>query len=215
MWTGFATYQQQGKPHEWWITWKECRARDAPQVTYEEFRKVFIERFAPRSLRIARAREFEYLKQVTMTVKKYDTQFVRLSRYAPHMIPDEEEKIRRFVLGLHHRLRQFVSKQMELYPSYIVTVDMARTSEMNERDEDENFKRKRKRGIEGRPSGYRGTSGSSKSHGRVQYASVVSSLPATSLVSVSQPRLDFRGGSSSIGQVSLQGRDKPKCPVYG
>lgn len=45
-----------------------------------------------------------------------------------------------------------------MYPSYIAVVDVARTVEMNERDEDEDFKRKRKRGNDGKPSGYIGTS---------------------------------------------------------
>lgn len=73
LWTGFSTYQLQGKSHEWWITWQDCRAKDTLQVSYDEFHRVFIERFAP------------------------------------HMVPDKEEKICQFVLGLCLRLRQFVS----------------------------------------------------------------------------------------------------------
>lgn len=101
-----------------------------------------------------------------MSVDEYDTQFVHLSRYASHMIPNEEEKICRFVLGLCLRLRQFVSMQMELYPSYMATVDAERTTEMNEKDEDEELKRKRKCGNKGRSSGYSGPSGASKPPGR-------------------------------------------------
>lgn len=91
-----------------------------------------------------------------MTVDDYDTQFVRLLRYAPHMIPDEQEKIRRFVLGLRLHLCQFVSMQMELYPSYMAAVDVARMAEMNEKGEDDDSKRKRRRGSEWRTSSYGG-----------------------------------------------------------
>lgn len=60
--------------------------------------------------------------------------------YASHMIPDEQEKIRRFIFGLRFRQCQFVSIQMDLYPSYVAAVDAARTAELNQKDENDEGK---------------------------------------------------------------------------
>ena len=52
-----------------------------------EFYNAFVERFIPESLRDAKAREFELLKQTKgMLVLDYDTKFNQLTRYAPHMV---------------------------------------------------------------------------------------------------------------------------------
>ena len=49
-----------------------------------------MERFLPESVRRARAREFEELKQLpNMTVVEYDMRFTQLSRYAPYLVSTE------------------------------------------------------------------------------------------------------------------------------
>lgn len=94
------SYQLQGKADEWWTTWKGGHSIDAPLVSWEEFRQTFMECFIPRSMRITRAREFEHIKQGSMTVDEYDTKFIQLSWYAPYLVPEEREKTRRFIMGL-------------------------------------------------------------------------------------------------------------------
>lgn len=116
------TYQLQGKVNSWWTTWKGGRAPDTPQLMWEEFQKVFMERFIPVSVWIARAKEFENLKQVSMTVDEYDTLSIKLARYAPYMIHDERENIHRFTLSLHHHLCELVRVQMETCPFYVAVV---------------------------------------------------------------------------------------------
>lgn len=70
------SYQLRGKADKWWTTWRSSRAFDSPPVMWEEFKLVFIERFIPRSMRVARDREFELLKQRSMTVDEYNTKFI-------------------------------------------------------------------------------------------------------------------------------------------
>lgn len=91
---------------------------------------MFMKWFIPQSVRLAKAREFETLKQGSMTIEEYDTEFNMLSKYVTHMLPDEREKIRRFVMGLCHSLRQFVKLHMETCPSYAAMVDLAKLTEI-------------------------------------------------------------------------------------
>ena len=56
-------------------------------MDWSEFYNAFVERFMPKSLRDAKAREFELLKQTKgMLVLDYDTKFNQLMRYALHMV---------------------------------------------------------------------------------------------------------------------------------
>lgn len=73
------SYQLQRKANEWWTTWKGGRSLDAPSMTWEEFRRAFMERFILRSMRIMGVRKFKHLKQGSMKVDEYDTKFIRLS----------------------------------------------------------------------------------------------------------------------------------------
>ena len=70
-----------------------------------DFYNAFVERFTPESLREAKAREFELLKQTKgMSVLDYDIKFNQLVRYAPHMVVTENMKANRFANGLKEYL---------------------------------------------------------------------------------------------------------------
>ena len=59
----------------------------------------------PKSLRDAKAREFELLKQTEgMSVLDYDTRFNQLARYAPHMVMIDNMKAKRLANGLKEYL---------------------------------------------------------------------------------------------------------------
>lgn len=89
-----------------------------------------MERFVLISLRLSRAREFKRLKQRSMMVDECDAKFNWLLRYAPYMVHDEREKIRRFILGLQYPLYQLVGTQMETFPNYLAMVENARMMEL-------------------------------------------------------------------------------------
>lgn len=60
-----------------------------------------LDQFLPKSLRDARAFEFERLvTTLEMIVMEYDQKFCHLSCYANHLVSNEEKKVRRFVRGL-------------------------------------------------------------------------------------------------------------------
>ena len=74
-------------------------------MDWSEFYNAFVERFMPESLRDAKAREFELLKQTKgMLVLDYDTKFNKLTRYAPHIVMTNNMKAKWFANGLKEYL---------------------------------------------------------------------------------------------------------------
>ena len=66
-------------------------------------------------------REFHNLKQRQMSVIEYQREFTRLSKYAPEMLVNEEEKCRKFEDGLNDHIRAHVTGFCHDYFSKIVT----------------------------------------------------------------------------------------------
>lgn len=101
------------------------RARDAPPVEWKEFHKAFVNQCIPKSVRNARAREFETLKQGSISVYEYDVMFVKLAEYALHIVLTEEDMIQRFVEGFCDSLFSHVGTQIKTYLSYSMAIDIA------------------------------------------------------------------------------------------
>ena len=80
------------------------------EAIWEEFKEAFMERFVLESVRRAKAKEFEDLKQLSsISMTKYNIEFKKLSQYALHLIPIEKMKIGRFINGLvRHLFRAMV-----------------------------------------------------------------------------------------------------------
>lgn len=149
------------------ISWFESRKRARPveaQWTWKEFSSMFLDRFLPQSVRDARLYEFERLSQGSMTVDEYDLKFTQLSRYAEHLLPTEEWRVKRFIRGLKSSMYMVMVSQV--FPSYSLAVDSARLIEAREledmtagqskrpREEGQSF---RQQGLSAGPS--RGRSG--------------------------------------------------------
>lgn len=60
-----------------------------------------------------KAIEFYNLVQGNMTAAHYETKFVELSRYALHMVADDEKKAKKFQRGL----AQYIYKKISLSPN--------------------------------------------------------------------------------------------------
>lgn len=144
-----ATYRLKGKADKWWTIWTKERDRDSPPVEWEEFKKLFMDHFIPQNTRLVKAKEFETLKQGSMTIEEYDTQFHQLSSFTTHMHLDERLRIRRFVMEIRHSLLQLLKLQMESCPSYTTIVDIAKLVEMDENEDNSGQKKKRKREFGG------------------------------------------------------------------
>src|SRR4051812_304409 len=117
----------------WWITVRSTQSVEL--MTWDEFTSLFLERHFPDTDREAYKIDFTNLKQEEMTVSEYAAKFIQLSHYAPHLVPTEKEKARKFQLGL----RPTILNRM-LTPHYL---NMAQC--MNEALEHERWVAKGKR----------------------------------------------------------------------
>ena len=93
------TFQLDRDARAWWET-VEATMEDSNQVSWEEFVELFNEQYFSEVVQEKKANEFAGLKQLRMSVSEYEAQFARLSKYAPHLIPTEKLKAKRFMNGL-------------------------------------------------------------------------------------------------------------------
>ena len=99
------SYQLTEVAYEWYKSLLRSRPAGHPTLEWPEFYNAFVERFMPESLRNAKARGFELLKQTEgMSVLDYDTRFNQLVKYASHMVMTNNMKAKRFVNGLREYL---------------------------------------------------------------------------------------------------------------
>ena len=74
--------------------------------SWELFREEFLRKFIPQVVKDLREKEFMRLIQGSLTVAKYEVEFNRLIRYAPHVLADEERRRKKFIEGLRLDLRR-------------------------------------------------------------------------------------------------------------
>lgn len=96
--------------------------RAEPQMGCERFYDIFNQKYIPPSIRDSKSMEFQNLTQKSgMTIAQYEAEFTTLAHYAPHLIPDENMKARRFEGGLNPDLHKLV-KSLKL-PTYAEVLD--------------------------------------------------------------------------------------------
>ncbi|XP_057982454.1 uncharacterized protein LOC131167659 [Malania oleifera] len=98
----YSSFKMRGEAKQWWYSMKLLLKQESGSaiITWERFKEVFFQRFFPKYIRDAKAKEFENLIQGNMTVQQYAAKFIELSRFALYMIPDELKKTRKFEEGL-------------------------------------------------------------------------------------------------------------------
>src|ERR1051325_3074114 len=93
---------QQGA-EDWWQT---TRMRYPEQTCeWEEFKRVFYDKFFPKTYRDAKLDEFLKLAQGNSSVAEYEKKFTELSKYAQLLVSSEEDRCRRFEDGLREEIR--------------------------------------------------------------------------------------------------------------
>ncbi|XP_070050547.1 uncharacterized protein [Nicotiana tomentosiformis] len=95
-----ASYRLKGMAYSWFEMWKDYREEGSPSARWSEFADAFIDHFFPAKTKADHAVEFETIKHGIRNVWEYHIEFVRLSKYAVHMMPTMEARVRRFVQGL-------------------------------------------------------------------------------------------------------------------
>ncbi|XP_059650607.1 uncharacterized protein LOC132296421 [Cornus florida] len=77
-------------------------------MTYATFKKLYYEKYFSAPKRRELKKEFDGLKQGSMTVTEYENKFTSLLRFAPGIANDEEGKIEKLVDGLNLTIRSIV-----------------------------------------------------------------------------------------------------------
>ncbi|XP_030473584.1 uncharacterized protein LOC115691148 [Syzygium oleosum] len=111
-----AVYQLQDNVNDWW---KATRDRVFPKgtvQTWAAFTESFYGKYFSESAQERKLAEFMRLRQGQMTVDQYEAEFARLSKFAPRMVENLQDKVRRFRDGLKPDLRsQMISLNIQDY----------------------------------------------------------------------------------------------------
>ena len=92
----FATFTFEGAALVWWQLKKPLE----PVWLWPRFLELFNDEYFLEMVRDQKTVKFLNLKQGKMTVVEYNTIFIELCRYAPHILSIESRKVRKFEAGL-------------------------------------------------------------------------------------------------------------------
>ena len=100
------THQLAGDAQHWWRS--VVTSRPGVDLTWDDFQRAFMDLYFLESVRSNLRMKFEELRQNDKTVREYQAEFDRLSRYGAHIIPDDRSRARRFEYGLRDSIRVMV-----------------------------------------------------------------------------------------------------------
>jgi hypothetical protein len=99
----FVAHQLVGPAADWWDVYVE--AHEEPEtINWQEFRNSFRTHHVPLGVMKLTKKEFEDLKQGSMSVSEYVTRLTQLSLYAPKNVDMDEKKQDWFLNGLNDGL---------------------------------------------------------------------------------------------------------------
>jgi hypothetical protein len=87
-------------------------AHEEPEsINWPEFRAAFCAYHVPQGVIKLKKKEFQDLKQGSMSMNEYATKFTQLSQYAPHEADTDEKKQKYFLNGLNFGLAYALEAQ--------------------------------------------------------------------------------------------------------
>jgi hypothetical protein len=98
-----ASHQLSGPVTDWWDAYVEAHGKPE-SISWLEFRAAFRAHHVPQGVIKLKKKEFQDLKQGSMSVNEYITMFTQLSHYAPHEVDIDEKKQECFLNGLNDGL---------------------------------------------------------------------------------------------------------------
>ena len=108
-----ATNQLKDVAQTWYVKLKDNRPLRGGLVTWEIFKKSFLDQFFCREMGEAKVVEFINLRQGGMTVLEYSLKLTKLSKYGPSFVADPRDEISRFVTKVLKELQeQFYSAML-------------------------------------------------------------------------------------------------------
>ncbi|XP_006580677.1 uncharacterized protein LOC114411103 [Glycine soja] len=109
----FGTYTLVEETEYWWENTHQCWEAEGQAMTWETFKRVFLEKYFPEDVRNKKEMEFLELKQGNTTVAEYAAKFEELVRYFPHYQgrDGESSKCVMFLNGLRPEVKQAVNYQ--------------------------------------------------------------------------------------------------------
>jgi hypothetical protein len=94
-----ASHQLIGPAANWWDAY--IKAHEEPDtINWNEFKMAFCSHHTPQGVIKLKKKEFQDLKQGSMTVSEYVTHFTQLSRYTPNDADTDKKKQECFLNGL-------------------------------------------------------------------------------------------------------------------
>jgi hypothetical protein len=98
-----ASLQLSGPAADWWDAYVEAY-EEPKSINWLEFMAAFHAYHVPQGVINLKKKEFQDLKQGSMSVNEYITKFTQLSRYALHEVDTDEKKHECFLNGLNDGL---------------------------------------------------------------------------------------------------------------
>ncbi|XP_059639333.1 uncharacterized protein LOC132281673 [Cornus florida] len=98
-----ATYKFTKDAKFWWKS--ITNQYKIEEMSWDRFKELFYEKYFPASNRWELKNQFIGLIQGNMSVTEYENKFTSLSRFAPEMVSNEVDKVRKFISGLDYKMR--------------------------------------------------------------------------------------------------------------
>ncbi|XP_028063315.1 uncharacterized protein LOC114266587 [Camellia sinensis] len=100
----FVAFRFKGQAEHWWrIVKRQYEGREI-ELVWSKFLELFNEKYFSETVQRQKQVDFLNLKQNDMTVAQYEAKFVELSRYAPHQVAIEEDRVMLFENGLRSEI---------------------------------------------------------------------------------------------------------------
>ncbi|KAL3733937.1 hypothetical protein ACJRO7_023313 [Eucalyptus globulus] len=127
-----ATYELEGVANTWWRTTQGAMFPEGIVSEWNAFLDAFNGKYFSEIAREMKMTEFQRLRQDFMIVDQYEAKFTELSQYAPELIKNPANRVRRFKDGFNPDLRSIlISLNLRSYN------DLYETTQMIERDQNE------------------------------------------------------------------------------
>ena len=191
----FAVFQLEGAARSWWNVIRQKWEREQTPRTWVNFIREFNAKFFPPLVQERKEDEFIRLRQGAQTVAEYESQFTRLSKFAPELIMTEQRRIRRFIQGLNVEIQKDLAvAQLNAFSDAVEKAQRVETAGLQVR----NFQA-RKRGFPGSSSEQADNSTISKvrkGNGEIRQPGVSRDVPQGGLVSATRGPCGYCGGPS-------------------